>query len=152
MLQPKRVKFRKSHRGRRKGVATRGAVINFGQFALKAMEPAWMSARQIEAGRRVIVRYLRRGGQMWVRVFPDKPITKKPLETRQGGGKGATDQWVAVIKPGRIIYEVAGISPQMAEEALKQAAGKLSVATRIVSRADYLLEEEEGQASGGEAS
>ena len=142
MLQPKRVKFRKSHRGRRKGVATRGAVISFGQFGLKAMEPAWITARQIEAGRRVIVRYLRRGGQMWVRVFPDKPITKKPLETRQGGGKGATDQWVAVIKPGRILFEISGISPDMAEAALKQAAGKLPIPTRIVSRADYLLEEE----------
>ncbi|MSQ11392.1 MAG: 50S ribosomal protein L16 [Dehalococcoidia bacterium] len=142
MLQPKRVKYRKSQRGRRKGVATRGAVLNFGQYGLKAMEPAWLTARQIEAGRRVIVRYLRRGGQMWVRVFPDKPISKKPLETRMGGGKAGTEEWVAVIKPGRILFEISGIQPTMAQQALRQAAGKLPFPTRIVGRADYLQEPE----------
>ncbi|MBM3946390.1 MAG: 50S ribosomal protein L16 [SAR202 cluster bacterium] len=148
MLQPKRVKYRKSHRGRRKGVATRGAVLNFGQAGLKAMEPTWLTARQIEAGRRVIVRYLRRGGQMWVRVFPDKPISKKPLEVRQGGGKGATDQWVAVVKPGHIIYEVGGIQATLAAQALRQAGDKLPIVTKIVTRADYLQEEESVEAAG----
>lgn len=142
MLQPKRVKYRKSHRGRRKGVATRGAVLHFGQAGLKAMEPAWLTARQIEAGRRVIVRYLRRGGQMWVRVFPDKPISKKPLETRMGGGKGATEEWVAVVRTGHIIFEVGGIQSSAAAQALRQAADKLPIPTKIVTRADYLQEEE----------
>lgn len=142
MLQPKRVKHRKAHRGRRKGMATRGAVLNFGQAGLKALEPTWLTARQIEAGRRVIVRYLRRGGQMWVRVFPDKPISKKPLETRQGGGKGATDQWVAVVKPGHIIFEVGGIQPALAAQALRQAGDKLPIITKVVTRADFLQEEE----------
>ena len=147
MLQPRRVKYRKSHRGRRKGVATRGALLNFGQWGLKAMEPTLLSSRQIEAGRRVIVRYLRRGGQMWVRVFPDKPVSKKPLETRMGGGKGPTDRWVAVIKPGRILYEIGGIPEEQAEQALRQAGGKLPIMTKVVSRADYLQEEETPAAS-----
>jgi large subunit ribosomal protein L16 len=147
MLQPKRIKYRKSFRGRRTGVATRGAELSYGQYGLKALEPAWVTARQIEAGRRVIVRYLRRGGQVWVRVFPDKPISKKPLETRMGGGKAATEQYVCVVKPGRILYEIDGIASDMAQQALRQAADKLPILTKIVSRAHYLETQEETAAT-----
>ncbi|MBI4201032.1 MAG: 50S ribosomal protein L16 [Chloroflexi bacterium] len=134
MLQPKRVKYRKMHRGRRKGNAQSGNQIVFGEFGLKAMEPAWVTARQIEAARRAITRHFRRGGQIWVRVFPDKPATKKPAETRQGGGKGPTDHWVAVVRPGRILFEVAGIPPKTAAEALELASQKLPIEVRLVSR------------------
>lgn len=132
MLQPKRVKYRKAQRGRLKGKAQAGNELTFGEFGLQALEGAWITARQIEAARRVIVRYLRRGGRMWIRIFPDKPVTKKPAETRMGSGKGAPDHWVAVVKPGRILFEVSGIKQDMAQEALHLASYKLPIATRFV--------------------
>jgi large subunit ribosomal protein L16 len=134
VLQPKRVKYRKTHRGQRRGKAHSGSTIVFGEFGLQAQEAAWLTARQIEAGRRVIVRYLRRGGQMWIRIFPDKPVTKKPAETRMGSGKGAPDHWVAVVRPGRMLYEIGGIKENMAKEALHLAAYKLPIATRFVAK------------------
>jgi large subunit ribosomal protein L16 len=134
VLQPKRVKYRKTHRGQRRGNAHSGSTIVFGEFGLQAQEAAWLTARQIEAGRRVIVRYLRRGGQMWIRIFPDKPVTKKPAETRMGSGKGAPDHWVAVVRPGRMLYEIGGIKENMAKEALHLAAYKLPIATRFVAK------------------
>ena len=132
MLQPKRVKYRKAHRGQRRGKAQAGSTIVFGEFGLQAQEAAWLTARQIEAARRVIVRYLRRGGQMWIRVFPDKPVTKKPAETRMGSGKGTPDHWVAVVRPGRMLFEIGGIKENMAREALHLASYKLPIATRFV--------------------
>jgi large subunit ribosomal protein L16 len=132
VLQPKRVKYRKTHKGQRRGNAHSGNTLVFGDFGLKAQEAAWLTARQIEAGRRVIVRYLRRGGQMWIRIYPDKPVTKKPAETRMGSGKGAPDHWVAVVRPGRMIYEIGGIKEKEAKEALHLAAYKLPIATRFV--------------------
>ena len=141
MLMPKRVKYRKQHRGRMKGRATRGAEIAFGEYGLQALEPCWMTNRQIEAARRAIVRYLRRGGRMWMRVFPDKPVTKKPAETRMGGGKGAVDQWVAVVQPGRIIFEVSGVSEEIARQALRLAAAKLPIDTQFVVRTDPITGE-----------
>lgn len=132
MLQPKRVKYRKAHRGQRRGKAQAGSTIVFGEFGLQAQEAAWLTARQIEAARRVIVRYLRRGGQMWIRVFPDKPVTKKPAETRMGSGKGAPDHWVAVVRPGRMLFEISGIKENMAREALHLASYKLPIAARFV--------------------
>ncbi len=134
MQQPKRVKYRKTHRGQMRGKAHAGSTIVFGEFGLQAQEAAWLTARQIEAGRRVIVRYLRRGGQMWIRIFPDKPVTKKPAETRMGSGKGAPDHWVAVVRPGRMLYEIGGIKENMAKEALHLAAYKLPIATRFVAK------------------
>ncbi len=134
MLQPKRTKFRKSHRGRRAGVAGSGNAVAFGDFGLQARGACWMTARQIEAGRRAITRYVRRGGKLWIRVFPDKPVTKKPLEVRQGSGKGPVEFWVAVVKPGRIIYEIAGVNEETAREAMRLSAQKLPVPTRFVSR------------------
>ena len=136
MLQPKRVKFRKMHRGRMRGVATSSNTVQFGDFGLKSLEPGWVTARQIEAARRAITRHLRRGGQIWIRIFPDKPVTKKPLETRQGGGKAAVDQWVAVVKRGRMLFELAGVGDEIANEALRLASHKLPVATRTVTRED----------------
>ncbi|UCH51137.1 MAG: 50S ribosomal protein L16 [Chloroflexota bacterium] len=132
MLQPKRVKYRKTHRGQMKGKAHAGSAIVFGEFGLQAQEAAWITARQIEAARRVIVRYLRRGGQMWIRIFPDKSVTKKPAETRMGSGKGAPDHWVAVVRPGRMLFEIGGIKENMAREALHLASYKLPIATRFV--------------------
>lgn len=132
MLQPKRVKYRKTHRGRRKGKAQSGNTIVFGEFGLQAGQAAWITARQIESARRVIVRYLRRGGQMWIRVFPDKPATKKPAETRMGSGKGAPDHWVAVVRPGRMLFEIGGIKETMAKEAMHLASYKLPISTRFV--------------------
>ena len=134
MLQPKRVKYRNKHRGRRKGVSNSGSTLNFGQFGLKAVEPAWGSSRQIEAARRVITRYARRGGRMWIRIFPDKSVTARAAETRMGKGKGAVDHWVAVVKPGRIIFEMAGVSEEDAKEALRLASDKLPLATKIVGQ------------------
>jgi large subunit ribosomal protein L16 len=134
VLQPKRVKYRKTHRGQRSGKAQAGSTITFGDFGLQAQEATWLTARQIEAARRVIVRYLRRGGQMWIRVFPDKPVTKKPAETRMGSGKGSPDHWVAVVKPGRMLFEIGGIKENMAKEALHLASYKLPIATRFVSK------------------
>ena len=132
MLQPKRVKYRKSHKGDRRGKANSGNTVAFGDFGLQATECAWLSARQIEAARRVMVRYLRRGGQMWIRIFPDKPVTKKPAETRMGSGKGAPDHWVAVVLPGRMLFEISGIKEDMAKEAMHMAAYKLPIKTRFV--------------------
>ena len=134
MLQPKRTKFRKAHRGRRRGQANAGNSVAFGDFGLQALEPCWMSARQIEAGRRAITRFVRRGGKLWIRVFPDKPYTKKPLETRQGTGKGPVEMWVSVVRPGRIIFEIAGVPETTAREAMRLAAHKLPIATRFVGR------------------
>jgi len=132
VLQPKRVKYRKIHRGRRKGKAQSGNTIVFGEFGLQAGQAAWITARQIESARRVMVRYLRRGGQMWIRVFPDKPATKKPAETRMGSGKGAPDHWVAVVRPGRMLFEIGGIKETMAKEAMHLASYKLPISTRFV--------------------
>jgi large subunit ribosomal protein L16 len=137
MLMPKRVKFRKAQRGRTKGKATRGAVISFGDFGLKAMEPGWVTQRQIEASRVALTRLMKREGKVWIRIFPDKPVTKKPAETRMGSGKGSPEFWVAVVKPGRILFELGGISKAAAAEAMKLAAHKLSIKTRFVTRMDY---------------
>ncbi len=134
MLQPKRVKYRKTQRGQLRGKAQAGNTIVFGEFGLQALEGAWITARQIEAARRVIVRYLRRGGQMWIRIFPDKPVTRKPAETRMGGGKGAPDHWVAVVRPGRMLFEVGGVKENVAKEALHLASYKLPIATKFVVR------------------
>jgi len=134
MLQPKRVKYRKSHRGRRKGIATSGSEVEFGDFGLQALEPAWITSQQIEAARRAITHHIRRGGNVWVRIFPDKPVTKKPAETRQGGGKGAPDHWVAVVRPGRIMFEMGGVSEATAKEAMRLAAHKLPINSRFVAR------------------
>ena len=134
MLQPKRSKFRKSFRGRRKGVATTANQLDYGEFGLKALAAEWITARQIEAARIAVTRHLKRGGQVWVRVFPDKSVTKKPAEVRMGGGKAAVDHWVAVVKPGRIMFEVAGVPQQEAMEALKLASHKLPIPTRTVVR------------------
>ncbi len=134
MLQPKKVKYRKQQRGRLKGRAKAGNYVAFGEWGLQAQGACWLSARQIEAARRVIARIVRRGGKMWIRVFPDKPITKKPLETRMGSGKGAVEYWAAVVKPGRILFEVAGVREDLAKEALEQAAQKLPIRCRIVRR------------------
>lgn len=137
MLQPKRTKYRKTHRGRRRGMAHTGNIVSFGDFGLQALGDCWMTSRQIEAGRRAITRYLRRGGKVWIRVFPDKPITKKPLEVRQGSGKGPVEAWVAVVKPGRVIYEISGVQQETAKEALRLAAQKLPIKTRFIERAEY---------------
>jgi len=137
MLMPKRVKFRKQQRGRMSGSATRGAHIAFGQFGLKALEPAWITARQIEAARIAMTRYIRRGGKVWIRIFPDKPVTVKPAETRMGKGKGSPEFWVAVVKPGRILFELEGISEPIAREAMRLAAHKLPIQTKFVSRSEF---------------
>ena len=134
MLQPKRVKHRKSHKGHLRGIAHKGNAIEFGEYGLQATEAAWITDRQIEATRRVIVRYLRKGGKMWIRIFPDKPVTKKPAETRMGSGKGAPDHWVAVVKPGRMLFEISGIKEDMAKEALHLATYKLPIGTRFVAK------------------
>lgn len=134
MLMPKRVKYRKQMRGRMKGKASRGAEIHFGEFGLQALEPGWISARQIEAARRAMVRAMRRRGKIWIRIFPDKPITKRAAESRMGKGKGNVEYWAAVVKPGRIMFEIGGVSEEVAKEALRLAAYKLSVKTKIVTR------------------
>ncbi len=134
MLIPKRVKYRKQQRGRRAGIATRGNTLAFGQYGLKALETAWITNRQIEAARRAMTRYVKRGGKVWIRIFPDKPITSKPAETRMGKGKGAPEGWVAVVKPGRILYEMEGIPEAEAKEAMRLAAMKLPISTRFVAR------------------
>lgn len=136
MLMPKRVKFRKQMRGRMRGKASRGAEINFGDYGLQALEPGWISARQIEAARRAMVRVMRRRGKLWIRIFPDKPYTHRPAETRMGKGKGNVEYWVAVVRPGRIMFEIAGLPSDVALEALHQASYKLSIKTKIVSRED----------------
>lgn len=134
MLQPRRVKFRKAQKGRRRGKANSGNTVVFGDFGLQALEPAWLTARQIEAARRAITRHVRRGANIWVCVFPDKPVTKKAAETRMGSGKGAPDHWVAVVKPGRILFEMAGVAEEVAKEAMRLASHKLPIETRFVTR------------------
>ncbi len=134
MLQPKRTKFRKQMKGRNRGLARRGSTVAFGEFGLKATERGRMTARQIEAGRRAMTRHVKRGGKIWIRVFPDKPITKKPLEVRQGKGKGNVEYWVCQIQPGRVLYEMEGVSEDVAREAFRLAAGKLPFKTTFVSR------------------
>lgn len=134
MLMPKKVKFRKQQRGRRRGMATRGHTVAFGDYGLQALEPGWITARQIEAARIAMTRYVKRGGKIWIRLFPDKPVTKKPLETRMGKGKGAPEEWVAVVKPARILYEMEGVSEAVAREAMRLAAHKLPIKTRFVVR------------------
>lgn len=134
MLQPKRVKHRKQFRGKMRGDSHRGASVDFGEFGLKAMETEWITANQIEAARRAITHHIKRGGQIWIRVFPDKSVTGKPLETRQGGGKGAVDHWVAVVRRGKVMFEVGGITGELAKEALGRAAAKLPIRTKIVSK------------------
>lgn len=136
MLQPRRVKYRKLHRGRRKGKAQAGNSVAFGEYGLQALEPAWLTSRQIEAARRAIVRHIRRGGQIWIRIFPDKPVSKKPAETRMGGGKGSPDHWVAVVKPGRMLFELAGVKEETAKEALRLASHKLPIDVQFVARAE----------------
>ena len=139
MLMPKRTKFRKMHRGRNRGFATRGSQLDHGDFGLQATTMGNINSREIESARRVLTHHMRRRGQVWIRIFPDKPITRKPVETRMGGGKGAVDHWVAVIKPGRMLFEISGVPQDIAEEALRLADHKLSVATRFVSRSEVLV-------------
>ena len=134
MLLPKRVKYRRVHRGRMKGKALRGNTVSNGQFGLKATEPAWITSNQIEAARVAMTRYTKRGGQVWIKIFPDKPVSKKPLGTRMGSGKGAPEYWVAVVKPGRVMFEIAGVSEEVAREALRLASHKLPCKTKIVKR------------------
>jgi large subunit ribosomal protein L16 len=134
MLMPSRLKHRKHMRGRNRGTATRGTTVAFGEFGLQSLDAVWLDSRQIEAARRVITRYIRRGGKVWIRVFPDKPVTKKPAETRMGKGKGAPDHYVAVIKPGHILFELSGVPQEMAKEAMRLASYKLPVRTRFLVR------------------
>lgn len=134
MLMPKRIKYRKQQRGRMKGKAVRGSSIAFGQYGLKALEPYWITSRQIEAARIAMTRYIKRGGKVWIRIFPDKPVTKKPAETRMGKGKGSPEYWVAVVKPGRVMFEIEGVSEAIAREAIRLAAHKLPIKTKFVSR------------------
>jgi large subunit ribosomal protein L16 len=134
MLSPRRTKFRKQQRGRMTGLATRGSDLSFGEYGLQALEPAWITSRQIEAGRRAMTRYIRRGGKIWIRVFPDKPVTMRPAETRMGSGKGAPEFWVAVVKPGRILFEIAGVPEATAREAIRLASFKMPIKTKFVMR------------------
>ncbi|WP_113661958.1 MULTISPECIES: 50S ribosomal protein L16 [Pedobacter] len=138
MLQPKRTKFRKMQKGRMKGLATRGAELSFGSFGIKSLEATWITSRQIEAARIAVTRYMKREGQVWIRIFPDKPVTKKPAEVRMGKGKGAPEYWVAVVRPGRILFEAEGVPMAIAKEALRLAAQKLPVQTKFVVRRDYV--------------
>lgn len=149
MLQPKRVKFRKSHKGHRRGMAQAGASIEFGDFALQATGSAWITSRQIESARRAIVHYVRRGGKIWIRIFPDHPVTKKPAETRMGSGKGPMDHWVAVVKRGRILFELSGVTFDQAKEAMRLASHKLPLQTQFIWRAQEISEEEKEVAAGG---
>ena len=136
MLLPKRVKYRRVHRGRMTGKATRGNKVTYGEFGLQATEPAWVTYRQIEAARIAMTRYIRRGGKVWIKIFPDKPVTQKPAETRMGSGKGSPEYWVAVVKPGRVMFEIAGVAEETAREALRLASHKLPLKTKIVKRED----------------
>lgn len=144
MLMPKRVKFRKAQRGRMRGRATRGNELAFGDYGLQALEPFWVTSRQIEAARRAVVHFVKRGGKVWIRIFPDKPVTKKAAETRMGGGKGAVSHWVAVVKPGRVLLEIGGVSESTAREAFRLAGNKLPIRTQFVTKEDF--------GTGGEAS
>jgi large subunit ribosomal protein L16 len=134
MLAPKRIKHRKMQRGRTKGKAQRGGAVSFGEYGLKALDPCWITSRQIEAARIAITRHVRRGGKVWIRIFPDKPVTEKPAETRMGKGKGAPEYWVAVVKPGRILFEIEGVDESLAREAMRLASHKLPCSTRFVTR------------------
>ena len=145
MLMPKRVKFRRVHRGRMKGKAARGNFVSNGEFGLMATEPAWITSNQIEAARVAMTRYTKRGGQVWIKIFPDKPVTEKPAETRMGSGKGSPEYWVAVVKPGRVMFEIAGVSEEVAREALRLASYKLPVKCKFVKHEDTVTE------NGGEA-
>ena len=140
---PKRVKYRRVHRGRMKGKAHRGNTVTYGDFGLQALEPAWITSNQIEAARRAMTRYIKRGGNVWIKVFPDKPVTEKPAETRMGSGKGSPEYWVAVVKPGRVLFEMGGVDEEVAREAMRLAAHKLSIKTKFIKR--------EEQSEGGEA-
>ena len=141
MLLPKRVKYRRVHRGRLTGKATRGNKVTYGEFGLVALEPAWITSNQIEAARIAMTRYTKRGGQVWIKIFPDKPITEKPAETRMGSGKGSPEYWVAVVKPGRVMFEIAGVSEEVAREALRLASHQLPIKTKIVKREDLEAQE-----------
>lgn len=136
MLLPKRVKYRRVHRGRMKGVASRGNTVTYGDYGLQALEPAWITSRQIEAARIAMTRYIKRGGQVWIKIFPDKPITEKPAETRMGSGKGSPEYWVAVVKPGRVMFEIQGVEESVAREALRLAANKLPIKCKFVSKVE----------------
>jgi len=142
MLMPKRVKHRKVQRGRMTGVATRGNVVSDGEFGLQATEPAWITANQIEAARIAMTRYIKRGGQVWIKIFPDKSVSKKPAETRMGSGKGAPEQWVAVVKPGRVLFEIAGVSEELAREAMRLASHKLPIKCKFITRENNIGSEE----------
>ena len=144
MEQPKRVKYRKAQRGRRRGNATAGNTLSFGDFGMQALESAWITAAQLEAARRAITRYIRRGGKVWIRIFPDKPVTKKPAETRMGSGKGLPDHWVAVVKTGRMMFEMAGVGEPVAKEAIRLASHKLPLKTRFVQKESVALSETAG--------
>ena len=141
MLLPKRVKYRRVQRGRMTGKATRGNTITYGEYGLQATEPAWITSNQIEAARVAMTRYTKRGGQVWIKIFPDKPVTQKPAETRMGSGKGSPEYWVAVVKPGRIMFEIAGVSEEVAREALRLASHKLPIKTKVVAREDTETQE-----------
>ncbi|MDP6632009.1 MAG: 50S ribosomal protein L16 [Dehalococcoidales bacterium] len=149
MLQPKRVKFRKSHKGHRRGKANSGSTISFGDYGLQAMAACWLTARQIEAARRAMTRSIRRGGNVWIRVFPDKPVTKKAAETRMGSGKGAPDHWVAVVRPGRILFEMTGVNEAAAKEAMRLASHKLPIDTKFVVRAAGVAADNENPVGAG---
>jgi len=142
MLSPKRTKFRKQQRGRMRGLAHRGSEINFGEYALQATEPCWMTARQIESARRAMNRYIKRGGEIWIRIFPDKPVTQRAAETRMGSGKGSPEFWVAVIKPGRVLFEIGGVTESIAREAMRLASQKLPIKTKFISKQQEITEEE----------
>ena len=141
MLMPKRVKYRRVHRGRMKGKATRGNSLTYGEFGLIAQEPCWMTANQIEAARRAMTRYTKRGGKIWIKVFPDKPVSKKPAEVRMGSGKGAPEYWVAVVKPGRVLFEIGGVSKELAKEAMRLASHKLPIKTKFISKEGGVADE-----------
>ncbi len=136
MLLPKRVKYRRVHRGRLKGTAHKGTKVTYGEYGIQALEPAWITSNQIEAARIAMTRYIRRGGQVWIKIFPDKPVTKKPAETRMGSGKGSPEYWVAVVKPGRVLFEIAGVPEETAREAMRLAGYKLPIKTKFVKRED----------------
>ena len=142
MLLPKRVKYRRVQRGRMKGAAHRGTEVNYGDFGLAALEPAWITSNQIEAARIAMTRYIKRGGQVWIKIFPDKPITEKPAETRMGSGKGSPEYWVAVVKPGRVMFEIAGVDRAVAQEAMRLAANKLPIKCKFVSKEETGGEQE----------
>jgi len=145
MLMPKRVKRRKQHRGRMTGVATKGNKLSYGEFGIQALEPAWITSNQIEAARRAMTRYIKRGGKIWIKIFPDKPVTQKPAETRMGKGKGSPEYWVAVVKPGRVMFEMSGVSEEVAREAMRLAIHKLPIKCKFIMKTEQV--EKEGEAN-----